>query len=89
MIKRVTHWINCCRVALFTGTLLTINIWYTTMFNIASEKMRFKGGNMYTFKFIYVYPRSNVESENILIYAWMVFPTMHMSLHYDCYDTYL
>ena len=31
-----------------------------------------------------------IESENIvLIYAWMVFQTIHMSLHYDCYDTYL
>ena len=50
-----------------------------TMFNIAREKMRFKGGNMYTFKFIYVYPDFHVESEDIvLIYAWMVFPTMHV-----------
>ena len=38
----------------------------------------------------YIYPHSYVESENtVLIYAWMVFPTIHMSLHYDCYDTYL
>ena len=39
---------------------------------------------------LYIYPHSSVESENIvLINAWMVFPTIHMSLHYDCYDTYL
>ena len=60
------------------------------MFNIAWEKMRFKGGNMYTFKFTYTYAHSYVESENIvLIYAWMVFPTVHISLHYDCNDTHL
>ena len=33
--KRVTHRINCYRAALFTKTLVTINIWYTTVFNIA------------------------------------------------------
>ena len=44
---------------------------------------------MCTFK-VHIYPDSYVESENIiLIYAWIVFPTIHMSLHHDCYDTYL
>ena len=31
-----------------------------------------------------------IDSENIaLIYAWMLFPRIHMYLDYDCYHTYL
>ena len=53
-------------------------------------KTHLSAGNMYTFKIIYIYPHSYVESENIaLIYARMVFPTVHMSLRNDFYDTYL
>ena len=52
--NRVTHCINCYSTALFTGTLVTINIWYTTLFNTAWKKINFKVGNMYTFKLIYI-----------------------------------
>ena len=35
---------------------------FTTIFNIAWEKMRFKGANMYTFKFIYILiPRMSLK----------------------------
>ena len=44
---------------------------------------------MNTFKFIYILIPMQSLNFIVLIYAWMVFPTLHMSLHYDCYDTYL
>ena len=46
----ITKCINCYSAALFKGTLVAINIWYTTIFNTTWKTIDFKVGDLYTFK---------------------------------------